>query len=102
MGWSVYVNGRIKFRGDVDDETAKEILKEFEDVLECEPKYDPEDDEYVFQEVLWMSHVDIEEVNRVANKWKGYLEMAEIAVYTLDDPAYYFYKNVAHEKLQEG
>ena len=86
MSWETLVVGHIQFKEKIDRKVKKEILDELETAVECEIKYDRKWHEYVFQDVNWTSHVSGEDIAKVVEKYKKYLEYVSISVYYLDEP----------------
>jgi len=91
MSWSVYVVGRLRISKDVDEETKKAILEDFSKALEIKPIYNAEEDEWKFNKAVWLSHITKRKVEAVYEKWKDYLDLADISLYSLEEPFCYIF-----------
>jgi len=99
MSWSTFVVGRLRFVKDVDEETKKKIIADFEDVIETTLEYDKEYDEWKFEDVNWSGHVRGEEIDETFEKWKEYLHDFSLSLYNLDEADYSIYYTKPNPKI---
>ena len=86
MSWETLCVGQMKFKEGVSEEEKEEILDEFEEVLEVRPKYDERWEEYSWDDVNWVSHVEGEKIWQVLKKWRHKLEYFSCSNYFLNEP----------------
>ena len=86
MSMETLVVGYIEFKAGVSEEEINKIIKDLEDVFECNIKYNAQFDCYEFEDINWSSHVDWEEVEQIFELYKDKFKYADAHLYDLNSP----------------
>ena len=85
MSWETLVTGSLRFKKSVTMEKKEEVLKGFERELEAKVRWDRRWKEYSYQDVNWGSHVSLDNVKKVFDKYKEFISTFDASLYFLSE-----------------
>jgi len=84
MAWETVIVGELKLKEGISMEGESEILKDFENALECKLRKTKKS--YEFRNINWSSHVEGRKIKEVIEKWGKYIDYFDCEIYYLSKP----------------